>query len=136
MSLVGNKDFTLRIFKSDGTFIKTINLFSWTAIKFQINGGCGQFDFSLPNRFDDYGEGSTVYYNNRVELWCTDSDTQPLENLIYSGYINTFGSKITGQVQSVNITCLGYVTFLKRTLLSDGTNIIYSTATAGLQAGT
>ena len=137
MSILGNKDFTLRIFKPNGVFIKTLVSFSWQTIKFQTNGGCGQFVFALPNKFDDFGEGSVISAGNRVELWSTDIDTQPTGTLIYSGWIDTYSSKIAGQVQEVQVTCFGWVTLAKKGLLTDLTNVLWATTpgTPYLQAG-
>lgn len=108
MAQISNKDYTLRIYKADGTFVKALSFFSFNSFRAQINSGLSEFIFTLPNRLDNFGEGSLIDYFNKVELWVVDPDNTPTGGLIYSGFIYAYGTTVQGTVERVTVNCYGY----------------------------
>lgn len=102
-----------------------------------INGFPGELDVILSRLFDDFGEGSDVALNNRVEVWCVDVDS-PNGVLVYSGYIADYLPMIDGQngtMENVTVVLLSYGGELDRNILRDGsgnTTLTYTNQDPGV----
>jgi hypothetical protein len=124
-----------------------------------INGGAGQLIIDLARPYDNFGEGTDVSLQNRVECWVADADNtvnnanpttlwdiaqwdvDPWDSLvtsfvkIYTGYISDYSPLIKGENVYVEITLLGYVTELSTRVLKDGsgnTTVTYSSQDPGV----
>lgn len=123
------KHFIYRVF-ADGAYVATWTkeVLSEPRFKATINGGSGEMIIELGRRFDDFGEDVDVKLNNKVECWVVDKDT-PNGSLLYCGYISGYKPSVQEAEEKVEITVLGYIAELQRTILRDAsgnTSIAYN----------
>jgi len=78
-----------------------------------INSGLSSATLVLPRKFDNYGRGEKVDYNNKVELFCFDKEN-PSGQKIYSGYILGDTARVSADGESVTVDIAGYITKLTR----------------------
>ena len=126
---------TYKIYQEDGTFIETLNdVVSDFTIKRQINGGDSEFVFELDRKMDDFDEGTSIQFNNRVKVYLKDSYNSAGTKLIANGYIVSYKPFLLGKKEGVEVTCLSAIsklsndfyrlgTFADATDLSDPANL-------------
>jgi hypothetical protein len=109
-----------------------------------LNGGAGELKINLARKYDNFGEGTDVALQNRVELWVADADNtsndtatntmwdsgrwdvdlwdNPIKSFIklYSGYISAYAPLLDDENQYIEITVLGYVVEASYRVLKDG----------------
>lgn len=83
-----------------------------------INGGTSEMTVRLARPFTDFGEGSDVSHNNRVECYCYDDD-EPNGVLIYSGKIAEYTPVYNEGEQYVDVLLLPYDTETGVKMLED-----------------
>lgn len=123
---IENKNYWIKIFDKTGNPIDTLDFFSWTGIKMQINAGQGQFTFTVPAVADSDLLGVTLKKNNRVEMWVADRDTDPSGICVYSGWISSRQPSIKSGKEKITVYCMGYLSKLAVSLgrkLNGGGNI-------------
>ncbi len=130
------KTYFAKIYESNGDYIDTLKGFNFSGFRKQINGGLGELVLSIPKKFDDFEENYIVKLNNKIEVWCADSDTGTDGLKIYSGFISRYEPYIDGEKEGLAIRCLGFVSKLATSILKNGTQIELKTNTAnGLTTG-
>ncbi|HWZ65637.1 MAG TPA: hypothetical protein VNX65_02445 [Patescibacteria group bacterium] len=136
MPLINNKDYYIKVYRSgtNGKLIDTIYDFKWDSFRKQINGGLGDFSFTLSKPFDNFGQGNLIAHNNQVKMYVTDFETGPLGQLIYSGWIYAIETTIDGAKESVTVRCYGNVTKMATAILRSGNTVILYTSPTGLTA--
>lgn len=93
-----------------------------------INGAEGEVNIKLARDFDNYGNGTDIILNNRVELWCSDTDS-PSGVLIFTGFIYSFSPVYDKDNQYLKVTIRGYGSTLSDMILrdaSDNTTLAYN----------
>ncbi len=130
------KKYIFKIYKSNGNYITSWADASFDGFMKTMNGGLGECRIKLARPFDDFGEGSDVKLNNKVEIICSDGDTASTGLKIYSGFISNYTPFIDGGDEGVEIICLGYVSKLGTSILKNSAQIELKTNTAaGLTTG-
>ncbi len=125
------KRYIFKIYSPDDTFLKV-----WTSAKLQrfvkeINGGLGECVIELGEKFDY--DGPELALGNFVEIFVNDTEEQMTERLIYRGYISRFNPFVVQKKEKIEVTLLGYQTFLSLDYLKNGTTTtLYSNTGAGL----
>ncbi len=113
---------TYKIYQEDGTFIETLDdVVSDFTIKRQINGGDSEFVFELDRKMDDFDEGTSIQFNNRVKIYLKDSYNSAGTKLIANGYIVSYKPFLQGKKEGVEITCLSAVSKLSNDFYRIGT---------------
>ena len=101
------KRYTYKIYDRNNNFITTWQDVNFTSFRSEINGSFGSLSLKVARSFDNFGEGYDVKVFNKIEVWATDIDTP--EQLIYSGYIETYIPQIDGANESITIECQGFL---------------------------
>lgn len=114
-----NKTFYYKIY--DSSTLVTVwseDVFSDPRFTVGINNGPGELNIKLARSFDNFGEGSDVKLNNKVECWCVDKDS-PSGILIYAGFISGYKPVFEEDNQYIEVTVLGFIDELNRMVLRD-----------------
>ena len=96
-----------KVYTEDGTFIETLDdVISDLSIVKKINGGDGEFIFSLDRKMDDFDEGTSIEFNNRVKVYLKDEFNPLGDKLVANGYIIAYSPFLRGKEEGVEVTCL------------------------------
>lgn len=126
------KKYTVKIYDRAGTTFKgNYDPIGGYAFNKTINGGVGALSINLPREFDKFGLSEDVDLLDEIQVWVQDKDSTGEK--IYSGYVSSIRSYISGEQQGVTLDVLGYVSRLAFTLDWDGTDI--STVRNSMTAG-
>lgn len=123
------KEFTAKVFEAgSGDFLDSFTfaqsaggLKNIPSFREQINGGQGEMVLDLNVPYDDFGEGETVAFMNRVELWVTDGDN-PRGRRAYKGFISRYEPYSEGSSEGVRVICLGNVSLSALLHYQDGSS--------------
>lgn len=130
-----SKKVFIKIYDNNGNFKGLYDQFTFSSFTASINSGLGELNFTIPAKFDDFGEGNTLNYNYRVQIYIADKEA-PNGVKIYDGYIVEYTSH-AGQTEDVTIRAFGSIAKLSQDVLVDtstGQNVIklvYSNADPG-----
>lgn len=123
-----------------------------------INGGAGELIIKLARPYDNFGEGSDVALQNRVELWVADQDNTTNNTAavaswdsavwdtdlwdgsirsfikLYAGLLQDYAPVLDGDSQYIEVTVLGFVTEASYRILKDSsgnTQVAYNSYDPG-----
>jgi hypothetical protein len=119
------KRLTVKVYDKAGTTFKgTYGQLSTYSFSSTINGGVGELNLQLPRTFDEYNSDNTVNLLDEVQIWVQDKDTVGTSGVrIYSGYISRISTGYSEGRDFVQVSCLGYVSRLARSLDWNGTTL-------------
>jgi hypothetical protein len=86
-----------------------------------INAGSGELKIKVPRKFDNFGEGSEIDFNNEIEYYVYDKDA-PNGIKIYTGTIQEYSSSVTDK-EEVEVRVIGSVFNLDNDILKSGNTI-------------
>lgn len=111
-----------KVYQENGTFIETLDdVVSDFTITKQINGGDSEFEFELDRKIDDFDEGTSIEFNNRVKVYLQDSFNQNGDKLIAYGYIVSYRPYMNGKKEGLVVTCLSAISKLSNDFYRTGT---------------
>lgn len=119
-----NKRFQVKVLDSSGTFIKNFSpeiIANDPNFSSEINSGFGENTFILKLPFDDFDEGSSIDYENFVEIYEFDTNN-PTARLIYKGVVTGYEPVAELGNQYVRLISLGLISFLTRDYFKDGSS--------------
>lgn len=99
-----------------------------------INSGLSDATLVLPRKFDNYGKGKEVDYNNIFEVYCFDKE-KPEGLKIYEGYQISDKASVSGE-EKITISLAGNITKLTRDYVQNSNNqfkFTYSSADISTQ---
>jgi len=106
------KKYTIKLYDKAGTTFKgVLGQLDKYSFSMSINSGMGDFRMTIP-------ENDNIDLLDGIELWVQDEDTAGLK--IYSGYISSIQTNISGDKYDMDIKALGYASRLAFTLDWDG----------------
>lgn len=100
-----------------------------------INSGLSDATLVLPRKFDNFGRGGEVDYNNKFEVICYDKENRDGQ-LIYTGYQLGDVAQASGNGQQVTVNLAGYITKLTRDYVQNNLGqfkFTYTSAEIGVQ---
>lgn len=103
------KTYLYKVYNAAGGYMTTWNteVMSEPTFNQYINTGPSELKVQLAREFSNFGEGSDVLFDNKVDVYVHDRDTTAISNKkIYSGYISAYEPKINGSKESISITLL------------------------------
>jgi hypothetical protein len=126
------KNISIKIYRSNGEFIKEWDNVVFDGFSKEINSGLGECIITLGEKFDY--SGSELNIGNIVDILVSDNQTLEIGFLkIYSGYISMIEPKVDGAKEEILVHILGHYTKLSTDILKDGTQVVlYSDTTNGL----
>lgn len=95
--------------------------YSTSSFTSSINAGSGELTIKVPRKFDDFGEGSEIDFNNEIEYYVYDQDT-PNGVKIYAGTIQEYSSSVSDQ-EDVEVRVVGSTFNLEKDILKSGNSI-------------
>lgn len=111
------------IYQEDGTFIEVLDdVISELRISKQINGGDSEFRFTLDRKIDDFDEGTSIKFNNRVKVYVQDEYNQAGTTLVAFGYIVAYSPYLKEKTEGVEVICLSAVSKLSNDFYRTGTD--------------
>lgn len=111
-----------------GAFITTLDPINLTQdITEEINKGYGTAGFSFPAVLGNYGEGSAIWYNNKVKIVVVDMDSGPDGTVIFTGRINDYDELSGDGEDRVSVELEAYTSQIFNTPLKDGDNLLFKT---------
>lgn len=115
-----DKQFIIKIW--DGAVLKfSGDDFVFSQFSSTLNGGLSSLNIVMPNKYDDYGEGTIIKLNNEVQIWAY-TDYYNTGKLIYSGYISSYTANLS-MTEGVEISVTGYLSRLQQDVLKSNTTI-------------
>lgn len=131
-----NKTASFRFYDIAGVYIGTITDANFENFRKVMNGGLGDMTINLAMGFAECYESAYTVPGNRVEMVVVDAETPPDGVVMYSGFIVTRSPQISGQAESVKLTCRGHAAKFPYLPLKSGTQTVLRTNTAsGLTTG-
>jgi len=116
-----------KIYSEDGTFIEVLNdVVSNLSITKMVSGGDSEFSFSLDRKMDDFDEGVSIKFNNRVKVYLQDSYNPLGDKLIAFGYITGYEPYLRGKEEGVEVTCFSAISKLSNDFYRSGTAVTAS----------
>ncbi len=111
-----------KIYNESGTFLETLtDVISDLSIEKQINGGDGDFTFQLSRKIDNFDEGGSISFNNRVKVYLKDAYNTSGTTLVANGYIVSYRPYLRGKEEGLEVTCLSAVSKLSNDFYRTGT---------------
>lgn len=138
---IGQKNYQLKIFAHDTysnsavpeSAIADARIFSYSQ---KLNAGMGILQFQLERTIQDWNTAGDIEKNKIIELWVNDIDTSDYIK-VYVGYVSDIEFLESRDERTMNVTCLGFVSRLKKDILKNGTQTtLYGDTTTGLSTGT
>ncbi len=91
--------------------------FGISSFSSSLNGGLGSLTLTIPRKFDDFGEGSIIDFNNEVRVFAYDQEAaQGVQ--IYTGYILSYTPAASNE-EVVTVEVAGYISRLERDVYKD-----------------
>lgn len=115
------KQVQVKLFNREDVLVKTLTDVTLSSFDWVINGGLGQLRLILSRPIDNFGEGSEIDLNFRVEVRVVDMETPPEGVLIYQGYISSYRQLSRPGSENVEVTCLGYQSLFSSRIHQDST---------------
>lgn len=118
-----NKEYSIKVYALDGTFIKTIRkdlIMNEVSFSSKTNGGQGECTIELSLPIDDFDEGVSISWMNFVRIYESDPVNHPDPVLIYTGYISQYTPFFEEGRQGVRVTLLGLVSLLSLAYFKSG----------------
>lgn len=116
------------------TFAGYFPVYEFSSFSSTINSGLSDATLKLPKKFDNYGKGVEVDYNNELQVFVFDKEN-PEGKKIYTGYM--LGDTATvSDLESVEIKVAGYISKLTRDYVKNASNqfkFTYTSAEHGQQ---
>jgi hypothetical protein len=114
--------FLYKIYDISDTFVTTLNdVMSEPMFTYSINGGLGQVVLELDRSLEDYGEGSDIDFNYKVEIYITDDYNDNV--LIYTGFISKFSPYYLHGKEGVEMTILPNIAKLNNEFYRSGDSV-------------
>lgn len=114
------KSYMYKVYSSTGTYLDTwTNDVSDFTIREELNTAGSVVTVKLPRKADDFGEGSSVDYANKVEIYVIDKEA-PNGLLRFTGFITAYESDYSDE--SVTITISSYGAELQYHMMHSGSN--------------
>jgi len=111
-----------KIYDITDTFVKVLDdVISKPEFTYSLNGGLGELVLQLNRSLDDYGEGTDLDFNYKVEVHLTDDYNDSA--LIYTGYISAFNPYYRNGSEGVEITILPNIAKLNNEYYRSGTSV-------------
>ncbi len=82
-----------------------------------LNGGLGNLTLTVPRKFDNFGEGSVIDFNNEVRVFVYDQEANQGVQ-IYTGYIIGYSAEARGS-ETVAVDVAGYISRFERDVYRD-----------------
>jgi hypothetical protein len=120
--MAAGKQLIVKMFDVSGVLRATISDATLSNFDWVINGGLGNLTLQFARPIDDFGEGSEIDLNFRVQILVFDKETPPEGKIIYSGYIESYTQKASGNSQSVQVTCVGFQSLFSKRIHKTGSN--------------
>ncbi|MFA5395889.1 MAG: hypothetical protein WC346_07780 [Methanogenium sp.] len=118
-----DRKLTWKIYNEAGTYVETVkDIISDLTIKKTINGGDSEFTFIVKRSIDDFDEGTSIKFNNRVKVYLQDSYNPAGDKLIAFGYIVSYKPYLRDHEEYVEVTCLSAVSKLTNDFFREGTS--------------
>jgi hypothetical protein len=122
-SVEQRKEYFIKIFAQNGSYIGTFDDIGFTTFSKTINGGLGQLNLDVARPLDDFKEGDEIAFGNEIQLWIVDKESGSDGQKIYSGLIDMYEPYATRSEEGVKVRCVGYATRLGQVLYKDGTTV-------------
>lgn len=117
------KSYTVKIYRLDGTYVKTQNPLKVTSevrLTTKLNGVQGQCVIELALPIDDFDEGNSIKLMNVAKIYEADDENSPAPRLIYTGYISQYAPFFSESTQGVRLTLLGIGSLLTLAYFKNG----------------
>jgi len=114
--------FLYKIYNRSGNFVKILNdVVNTPEFTYSINGGLGEVVLELDRKVGDYGEGSDLDLNYKLEIYLNDDYNE--NTLIYTGYLTAFEPILKGGRESVRAIFLPNIAKLNNEFYRSGTSV-------------
>lgn len=113
------KDLIMIIRSQDGTFKKTLSVFTMSDFSKYINGGLSDLAVKVPITMDSTDIGDYINVYNDIEIRMSDIDTPSQGKTIYRGYISSYGPYVKGHEEGTELYLLPYTTLLSDDLFEE-----------------
>ncbi len=111
-----------KIYSENGTFLEVLDdVVSDLSITKSVNGGDSNFSFSLNRSMDDFDEGGSIAFNNRVKVYLKDSYNPLGDKLIAYGYIVSYKPYLKGKEEGIEVNCFSAISKLSNDFYRTGT---------------
>lgn len=119
-----SKKLIFKIYNENEVFLEVLtDVISDISITKSINSGDGDFSFYLNRKIDDFDEGGTIDFNNRVKVYLQDTYHPNGDKLIAYGYIVSYSPYLQGKAERIKVECLSAISKLTNDFFREGTDI-------------
>lgn len=123
---MSKKEYFLKTYDSIGNFKHAFYDFTFSNFSSSLNGGLGDLTITLPEKFDDFNEGSYVDFGYEAKIYVSDKEN-PNGLIIYDGVIDSINAQVSDN-ESVTLKASGYVSQLALDILEQttGSSVLFS----------
>jgi len=114
--------YTYKVYNISDDFVTTLNdVINKPSFLYSLNGGLGELVLSLERSLDNYGEGTDLDFNYKIEVYVSDNFND--EKLIYTGFISSFNPYYRHGVEGVDIIVLPNIAKLNNEYYRSGDSV-------------